>query len=665
MRTFRAIFSYESRRFLCKKNIAVFLLFLVLSLYLVQDGISQYNSIIENKARFQEIEEVKVSQYINYTQYGLYGIRLLFIPSPLSIFFTNSSLISGLTANIDSSDVLRIYNSFKGKNLYSEKIGGYKDFAGIILLFGTLLVLYFGHDSFRYKGYIKFLSGLSDYRRVFAFIQVSRVLLLMLFFTLLTVLALLLLAINGILLKSSDVYYLLYFLGVWFLVMIFLFMLGVITGTAKSRFNGIAMLLVFWFAFVFFIPGVINTLTSKRADDITSNYQLEFEKLKVLMDFEKRALDQAKRYTSMKERVTSERKLVESSLTNEIKRIQDLEEKMKQEMMDSFYFFRNLSVVFPTTFYQSVSNEVGSRGYENFFSFYQYIQCLKDGFVRYYIKKKFYSNYDKVESFIRGDQNLYYAASRLPGNFWWGILITLLYIALLTTGSYRRFKSFLFHIPDKKMPELKKLDVELKSGQSEVVLTGEQTLKNQFYNVLSGEVRGFDGKLMLDDVNMAGDRKRVKDTFLFLCRPEEIPEDIRAGNLIHLFQDLMMLSKKEKAKLYLELNMEPIEKKYFGDLEDADKGKLLMAAARLKKCKVYMIDDFARGMPPDFILRLIGELRELKANGSSILYLTTDTLIVKKVGDSVSSLFDDPGLHKHLKTFRSLNDEPEDMLITG
>lgn len=667
MKTFGSIFSYEFRRFLCRKNVVILLVFMVLSLYLVQDGISQYKSVIENKEQFQEIEKVKVTKYINYTQYGIYGFRMMFIPSPLSIFFNNSSLITGLTAIIDSADELRIYNSFKGRSLYAEKTGGYKDFAGIILLFGSLLVLYLGHDSFRHKGYIKFLSCLSDYKRIFTYLQLSRIILLMLFFLFLTALGLLVLVLNGIVLKIGEIYYLLIFLGILFLMVIFLFLLGGITGTVKSRFNGIAMALVLWFAFVFFIPGIILTLTANRANDITSNYHLEFEKLKVIMNFEKKALDEAKRYTSMKERVTSERKLVSGALENEYKQIQQLEENMQREMMDNFHFFNNLSMIFPTSFYQSVSNEISSRGYENFFRFYEYIQGLKIRFVNFYIQKKFYSNYDKVEPFIKGDENIYYAGNRLPVNFGWGVLITLLYITALGSASFIRFKAYLFHIPDKEMPELKKLDIELNSGSSEVVLTADETLKDQVFSVLSGEVHAFEGKLMVDDVNIVEHRGAISDHFMFLCRPEEFPEDIKASTLIGLFQNLMSLSKKEKAEMYLELNLEPIENKCFADLEDADKGRLLMAAARLKKCKVYMIDDFARGMPPDFIIHLILELKKLKENGCAIIYLTADTLIVKKVGDSVSSLFDDPNLHKHLKTFRHISgeDEQEDLPITG
>jgi ABC-type Na+ transport system ATPase subunit NatA len=664
MKAFIAFFTYELKRFFNRKYTVVFLLFLVLGLYFIRDGVSQYKYIIENKAQFQEIEKVKVTTYINYTQYGNYGFRLLFIPSPLSIFFINSSLITELTANIDTTDILRIYNSFKGKNLYADKAGGYKDFSGIILLFGTLLVLYFGYDSFRNKDYIKLLSSFSSYRKVFSFIQISRVLLLMCFFVILTLLGLLLLALNGIVLSGAEFSNLLRYLLVLFLVVLFLFLLGAMAGTIRSRFMGIVVVMVIWFGLVFFIPGTVYQLVSKRADDITSNYRLEFEKLKIVMDFEDKALDEAKRYTNMEEREKSERKLVEGFWNNEFRKIQAFEEKMQTEMMDNFRFFRDLSILFPTTFYLSTNNEISSRGYESFFRFYRYVCQLKERFVRYYINKKFYSNYKEVESFIKGDENLFYSASQLPRNFGWGVVLNLFYVLLLIAFSYLRFKSFLFCVPDKSMPELKKLNVELKSGYSEVVLTGEVNLKNQFYNIFAGVIKEYKGKLMVDDTDIAAKQGGVSGEFLYLCHPEEIPEEIKAGNLASLFQNLMKLSKKEKAELYLKSDMDTIERKHFSELDEAQRGDLLWLAAQLKRCKILMLDDFARGMPADFIIRLINSLRKLKEDGCAIVYLTNDTMIVKKIGDSVTSLYDDPNLHKHLKTYRFLKDDNVEMPLS-
>ena len=299
-----------------------------------------------------------------------------------------------------------------------------------------------------------------------------------------------------------------------------------------------------------------------------------------------------------------------------------------------------------------------------FFSFYQRIRKLKEGFVRFYFNKKFYDNYKKVESFIKGDDNLFYSASLLPGSFYGGMATSFLYIVALLGLLYFRFKAFFFYVPNKRMPELKKLNIELKSGHSEVVLTGDQMLKNQFYNVFSGESKEFDGTFMVDNVDIGKKKNGVNGDFLYLCHPQYIPEDMKTGNLVRLFQNLAGLSKNEKAELYVKLNMEAIEKRNFTELEEAVKGNLLWTVSLLKKRDIYMIDDFGKGMPANFLLPFTDGLRKLKEKGAAILYLTTDTLIVKKVGDSVTSLYDDPGLHNHLKTYRFLNEDSGKIPVT-
>ncbi|MCP5047261.1 MAG: hypothetical protein GY940_08820, partial [bacterium] len=430
------------------------------------------------------------------------------------------------------------------------------------------------------------------------FILLSRVLLMVGFFVFLTALSVLVVVANGIVISGTEFSNLSAYLLVLVLVAVFLFLLGAMAGTVRSHFNGIVLVMVIWFSFVFLIPGIVYKIVSKRADDITSNYYLEFEKLKLVMAFEKKALDPAKRYTSMEEKEKSERELVEGFWNNEFKKIQSIEERMQREMMENFDYFRRLSSFFPTTFYLSVGNEVSSRGYESYFNFYQHIRTLKEGFVRYYINKKFYSNYkEEVESFIKGDENLFYGGSRVPGNFNWGVGLCFFYILLLTAGAFLRFKAFLFFVPDNRMPELKKLNVELKTGHSEVVLTGDATLKNQLYDVISGEIKEFKGKLTVDEVNIALEKTRASDNFLYLCHPCEVPEDMKVGNLISLFRNLAGLSKKEKAELYVKLNMATIEKKNFSELDEADRGKLIWTAAQLKDFGIYVIDDFAKGMP--------------------------------------------------------------------
>jgi len=438
MRTFKATFIMEAQRLLDKKKMGVLLLFLILCLYFVQTGINNYKSIIETREEFQDIERLKVQQYINYAQYGAYGFRMLFVPGPLSVYFVNSSVISELTANVDTGERLNIYNSFKGRTLFTEKAGGFKDFSGIMLLLGSLLILYFGYESMIHKDYHRFLAGFTDLKKLFLSIVSSRVIIFSVFFLFIGGLSLLLLKLNGIILSENQWHHWFAFMGVLVLLSVFFFALGTIAGTFKSRFTGFVTLISMWFVFVFLVPWVINAVTAHKADNIASIYRLELEKLKILMGFEKEA--KAKEGPVTDSNTGKEREMVESAWKNEFKAIRALETKLADEMQTNIYRFQRLSCFFPSTFYLSAGNEISGKGYENFIRFFDRILTLKWQFIRFYIDKKYYSDFSGVEPFIKGSENLFYSETVLPRGFLEGVLYALVYILVLFAVSYVRFK---------------------------------------------------------------------------------------------------------------------------------------------------------------------------------------------------------------------------------
>lgn len=437
MRTFNVIFGIELRKLMRRKFLALFLLFSMLSLYFVQMGVYKYKEVIENRDKFLRLEEMKVGQYINYAQYGVYGFRVMFIPSPLSVLFANSTVISELTSNVDTGERVNIYNSFIGRTLFAEKTGGFNDFSGIMLLLGSLLVLYYGYDAVIHKDYFRYMAGVVPIKKLFAITVLCRCLLIVLYFLFNGALALLLMKINGLEL-SGDWGNLGFYLGLLVMLMVFFFFMGTAAGALPSRFIGFVTLFLAWFVFVFLVPGIVNNITYRNANNLIPLYQLEIEKLKTMMDFEKRAIKEG---GVLKDpHSESERKIIESFWENEFKKLQQLEKKLEKDMARNISSFQSLSFHFPSTFYLAAANEISSKGYENFIHFYSYIQDLKKQFVRFYSQKRYYSNYSSVESFIKGEENLFNAASQVPGNFQYGLILTLLYIVILIYVSYILFK---------------------------------------------------------------------------------------------------------------------------------------------------------------------------------------------------------------------------------
>lgn len=286
MSTFKSFLKFEFKRSLTWQNGLLLLLFLALSMYLTNTGVNQYQDILTSQKEFQKIERKKARQWNNYDQYGGYGIYIYFIPSPLSIFFHNTNLFTELIAHVDIGERSNIYNSFKGKKIFSQKSGGFWDFAGVLLLFGGLIALYYGYDSLRDKEYLKFLSSLLGQWRVFGFILASRIILLCIFVFNATICAVFLLWIRGIKLSYIEFNLLWLFLLIMFLMMMFFFSLGTICGSAKSGRLGRFLIVVIWIGMVYFIPAAINKIVESSADKITSNYISELKKVQTLMTFE-------------------------------------------------------------------------------------------------------------------------------------------------------------------------------------------------------------------------------------------------------------------------------------------------------------------------------------------------------------------------------------------
>ncbi|MCK4761765.1 MAG: ABC transporter permease subunit [Candidatus Aminicenantes bacterium] len=634
MSPFKAFFSIESKRFFRLKNIAFLLIMLLLITYFVQSGIGEYKDSQKNKERFHEIEKFKVRQYINYTQYGTYGFRLLLISSPLSVLFNNSGVISELTSYVDSGERLKIYKSLKGENLFVEKADGFNDFSGIIFILGSLIALYFGYDSFRYKEYLKFLSSFIHHRKIFLCISISRIILLYLFFLFTTAFSLGLVKINGISFGRNDYYCLLIYLSVILLLVLFFFAVGTFLGTSKSKIGSAAACIVIWFITIYFVTAAIDTLVHQQAKSITSTYELEMEKLKIFSQFEKKAIEKEGRYKPENRKSEKVHTLIETYWKDEFAKIQATETQMINEMRDRIEGFQRLSALFPTSFYLSVSNEISSRGFNNFIEFYSYVQELKRQFIRFYLNKKFYSNHEKVESFVKDEENLFYAGSTLPRYFGLGLALNIFYIIVLFAFSYSGFKKSLFNIGEKKVRRYDKLHIELKTGKVTACITSSQQLRELLYNFLSGKSKDFAGKIEIDGAALEIGGKNMKD-FVYLCHPESIPPDIKVGDFTSFFVRLLRVPAGKAKKIVGKKNLISNRKKGISELDDAGKSDILFAPARLKKSKIFLINEIEKGMSQTFTNRLIENINKLLRQGVVILYLSSNLYFTAKISEKM------------------------------
>lgn len=621
MSTFKTFFVFEFKRFFGTRNLIVILLLLFFSLVFIQNGINEYEHMLDRKDKFQESERTKVGLIINYSQYGAYGIRMLFVPAPISVLFFNSGVIPEMTSYVDSGERLKIYNSLKGKNIFDVKKFGFTDFSGILLFFGSLLALFYGYETFNNDEYLKFLSTLSSKNRVFFSMVFSRIIMMLLMFLIIVASALLLIAFNDLHVQINS--YLFYFALSIFLLLLFFFSIGTIIGTLKSKVTGIIALLSCWFLLLYFIPTAVNTYVTDRSDLITPIYKLEMEKLKILMDFERRTME---KYGISKygEEDDTERKIILSYWNNEYVKLQALEEDMENQMEANISLSQKLSMFFPSTFYLSVTNEISSRGYENFIDFYKVVRELKRKFFKFYMDKVYFSNFSKVEPFVKKrDENIFPAQSRLPGNFIAGVSINFFYVVVLFWLSHSFFRRSLFMLPKNETPGSFPRNIKLKKGEFKVLVSEGDLFKDQLFNLLSGETdefkrKGFAGEILIDDVNITAEKNR--DDFLYLCHPEDIPGDIKASDFLSLTRRLLRVKNKK-------MNMKTFGRKKFSRLQNHEKGDVLLAVLDMKGKEIYLVHDAARGMPIEFTVQLKEKMVALKEDGALVLYLTPDELI--------------------------------------
>lgn len=635
MKTIKTFLIFEAKRFFCLRNSIIISMMLVLSLLFVLVGVARYKSALDKKQKFQGIEKQKVVKYITYTQYGTYGFRFLFIPDALSILFTNSGVIKDMEGFVDSGERLNIYMPLLGKNLFATNRKWPVDFAGMILFFGSLLAVLYGTDSLSDKEYPRFLETLAGPKHLFGVMIAARLSLLLLLFLAVFACGLAAVSLSGIAL-AMDGYNLFYCL-VMLLVAAGFFAVGLLLGTLKFKGDAVNYALCCWFILLFVIPISIDLWVEDKADEIVSIYQLEMEKFNIVMDFEKRAIAEAGTFNYGKTPSDRDRELMTAYRENDFEKIQALEENLKKQMQESISLYHRLAVLTPAGFYFSVCNEAGSTGYKNAIDYFDYVLRLRSEFVRFYITKIYFETFTTVVPFIKGEENVYIARPRLPGYYAWGLLLNALYIGLFIWAAYYRYKkTSVVHDSDAgpvkaaaSAATSTSQPLKLVKGNFKVWDVRGDHFRSQLYNILSDKTAAAAGnepglQITIDGrplgVTGAG---RQKENFLYLCHAADLPGKARAGNFLSFCAGLMKTDVGCAGVRQALLNKNINPRKKIKRLSDEELAGLLVCLLELKPFDIYLVNDIARGMTPEFISLIKKKFEQLAAAGATVLFINT------------------------------------------
>lgn len=639
--TFWVFLKTGARRFVNRVNILVFLILLGLSLCLAQMNIRDYLGMRETHARYSEIEKLRVKHFHNFTQYGLYGIRIFFTPPAVSVFFGNPGAFQSPAAFMDSGEKLQFDTPVKGKALFQESTVGFMNPAGLLMLLGTLFSLYTGYALFRnahHVEYIRFLSSLSGFNRVAPWLSVAQGILLAIFFLVLAAAPLILLPLNGLTPGNGELFHYFTWTGLLILMQLIFYFAGMGCGAIRSRASGIIAVIGVWFFFVFLIPWVVRLTTALQASGITPAPLVELEKIRIIMNTEKILNSEFGVFISNGAPAPEPvRREMQNYLKFRVPLLQEAERRMIDEVETNVRADAGRGLFFPTTFYSQAGYAAAGKGYEHCIDFFNYCLGVKYGFQKYFIEKKFLTGYTEVTSFIRGRENIFHPRSRLPENFLWGSLLMALYVLVSYYTAMRGVRRRTFGVDKKEAPATADaLEIEMKRGQTYVLITGGKFLKQYVLGFFAGWGKDFRGVVRLDDDDIG--RRGLVEEYIYICRGTALPGDLQVRELAGVVKKLLRVTEKAAARFYLDLHPETSEESHMALLGKARRVELLLAAARLKAPSLIMMDDVLKGLTEPERTGIIERMRELKSEKTGILYFTDDVWLASRIGDSAGSL---------------------------
>ena len=600
MAPFFTFLALESRRFLRKRNLLIFLITFLLALYFVNKGIIENKNQPQKIENFKQIQKNSFNNSRNYEGYSREGIKVLFIPSQVSVLLSNSVIPAELTAKVDPVVTLQINNNMKGKSLIARLFFGRIDFAVIVLIWLTLLALYYGYESLYHTGYIKFLASGASPIRVNVSLSAARYLVFASGFLLLFAGLLAFIKIRGIAFSASD------YTGCWLfllaglgLVLVF-FALGCIFSIYRSKKGYSFLIFVLWLLLVFAVPGGIVTAHEDKFPDVNKNFKTALDKFEIVIDFEVDSEQKLGKFDRKK--IDIYRKQIEYYLKEVYPKVESLELRLKEEVEEGISGIRRLGVWFPTTFFMMTCDDVSSCGYDNYLAFFDYAVEIMRKFVRFWIDRVFYHDPKQLVNFIKAEENIYRARSRIPGYFVGGMVVTLAYGFILLLVCYFLANRALYPL-SKDPGAFAQFEMKLHRGKKHAIRCYYPGFIDQFLNVFYGKNRELNWKLILEGKNIANGERL---SFLYLPNPIDFPIDLKVKHLLFLFKRFFGPGKEEVKKAVKILGKSKLEKR-LGELELSERCRVVLIFAGLTGLSVYILKDFLFKIPPE----LRGDLSEL------------------------------------------------------
>jgi hypothetical protein len=592
MKKYFAYVPWETHRFLRPRNLVILAVLLAALLVTVNPGINKYLTLEEKVAKFKDYQEKQFKHIPDYSHYSVYGIRLLFIPTPISILFNYTIIPPDLTARVNSLIALEISANLKGKFLARGFFIGPVDFAFILLTIISLLELLYGLETFHNIEYQKFLFSLRLNWKVLFTIGATRFLLFSAAVIGISGLVLLFINIRGVTFTAADYKGFLAFLLVAEVMFLVFFILGLLFSFVRSLKLSLSLLFGSWIIFIIIIPAFLLSRVEDKFPDAIKDLEASLKKLEIQMNFEKYAEKKLGKFNrdNTKENIL----IAEEYLREEFPKMVAEEKKVMERLENSVEEMQKVYLLTSATFYLMTWSEVSSTGYRSFFEFYQWVLDMMIKFSRFWIDRVFYHDVHELVNFIKGNEDLFVSRSRTPPYYWQGIGLHLGIALVLAVLSYFFFLRFFFPEP-KKAGVFNDIALDFKPGKSYGIGGPFLEFREQFLNKFFGKSKELLWKIWLAGKDIA---ERAGKGIIYIPNPNNLPEEIKGIHLLNLIKRLYNVPLAEINRVKKVLGEEALDT-YFKKLEIEVKVMIIVMTAALTRGSVYIINDLIEDIIPE------------------------------------------------------------------
>ncbi len=628
MNHFVTLFLLASRRFFSRRNIIVMAILFVIFMYGVHKGAVESRKIWEDGSEFKKIELKIFKSIVNYEQYSERGFKVFFLPPKQGVLFPNPVPLSGLSGKVNSIFSLDINHNCRDSNVIKGNSMLKFRFSTLVIILGSLAVLFVGAAPFRDREFLKSLAKDWSPLKIFLSIILSRIILIGLTFLVILGCSLLLLKLENIAFTGSDFINILWYLIVTCLTLIFFFIIGTILGSLQDRIGLFSSILVVWLLLVFIWPGIVDSIIEDKADKITSSYKTDTQKLQTVNEFEDIAIE---KYGPARINTEEGKKIVaDYYIKNVFPMIEANDEKQEAEIAAVIHEYMTLSALISTTHYLLTCNELSGRGYGNYLNFSSYLRKERREFLLFWIDRVYYHDPKEMKNFVTKDENIFPTRGMKPYNFWTGCFFQILWIILLGTISYLLFKNLLVWMKTNDIKKLGKVDLKLETGKINVRLVKGIALILALYSIFSGKIKyltrkGFKGNVVLGDMNLAA--KKMPIEFAYICHPNNLPGDIKVKVLLIFYCRWYHQTQEQRGKILGSEKIKDHLNQPISKLENDVKFEIIMSLLEMTRGQVYLIDNVTSDIPPDEMVRFKHKMEELTRQGATVIYLTVPRMI--------------------------------------